>query len=110
MKVFLFNTTICPNDGEFTLKTISLTEARALFQEADSNGWLESAIGHQTTADILSELFGAPVETNRIMAQMEPRDRSICFKLNGRPPEGKLLTLEELKEIGFSFKLLTRTN
>jgi hypothetical protein len=31
----------------------------------------------------------------------------VC-KLNGRPPEGRVLSVEEMEEIGYSFKILER--
>ena len=40
------------------------------------------------------------------MFKQEKGQKALCFKLNGRPQEGKILTLEELKEIGYEFKLL----
>lgn len=35
-------------------------------------------------------------------------DLAVCFKLNSRPKEGSILSLEDLQEIGFSWKLLER--
>ena len=46
---------------------------------------------------------------NRINASFdEVGDLAICFKLNSRPKEGSILSLQDLQEIGFSWKLLER--
>lgn len=65
-----------------------------------------SAIGHQSTADILTELLDMPIPMNRILFQQEPGQKAICFKLKGRPEEGKILSREEIEQIGYEFKLL----
>ncbi|MEU7855285.1 DUF1874 domain-containing protein [Nonomuraea sp. NPDC049141] len=40
--------------------------------------------------------------------RQQPGQRARVCKLNGRPPEGQVLSLEDLEEIGYSFKLLER--
>ena len=35
-------------------------------------------------------------------------NQALIFKLNGRPEEGKILSVEEIKEIGYEFGLLTK--
>lgn len=34
---------------------------------------------------------------------------AIVFKLKGRPEEGKILTIQEIEEIGYEFGVLIRT-
>jgi hypothetical protein len=57
----------------------------------------------------MSELLGVGVPVNRQMFAQEVGQQALVFKLNGRPPEGAVLTREELDVIGYSWKLLTRT-
>ena len=99
------NTSIVTADGDYTLQSITLDEARAMVVGGD----YQSFIGHDSTAEIMTELLGVPVAANRLGWFPEEGDRALCFKLNSRPKEGAILTREELEEIGFSFKLLTRT-
>ena len=106
MKVVLLNTTIVTTDGDYSVKTISLDEAKELVKDAD----VLSAIGHQSTADILTNLLEIPVEMNRIQYSQEIGDIALCFKLNGRPEEGKILTAEEIEEMGYEFKTMTRVS
>lgn len=51
MKVALLNTTILTSNGVFELRDINLEEAKSMINKADE---VTSAIGHQSTADVLS--------------------------------------------------------
>jgi Domain of unknown function (DUF1874) len=103
--ITLMNTTILTADGSFEMKTISLDQAKAMV----SGAHFESAIGHESTAQILSELLSVVVAANRVNYSQEVGDVALCFKLKGRPPEGVVLNAEEIEKIGYEFKLLTRT-
>lgn len=101
----LLNTTILTADGTFSLETITLDEAKALIKKSDE---VLSAIGHQSTAEIMTELLEIPVEVNRIIYSQNTGDSALVFKMNGRPPEGVILNRKEIEEYGYSFKLLTK--
>lgn len=103
--VALLNTSIITADGEYSLQGISLEKAR----EIVAGVALDSAIGHESTAQIMSELLGVDVPVNRQMFAQQVRQIALVFKLNGRAPEGVILNREQIEEIGYSFKLLTRT-
>lgn len=62
MKIAILNTTIVTTDGLYRITPMSLESARELLNRDD----LLSAIGHQSTADILTELLGLEVTMNRI--------------------------------------------
>lgn len=102
-KLALLNTTILTADGDFSLRSISLEKAREMVDDADE---IISAIGHQSTAEIMTALLDKQVDVNRINFKQTPEIKALCFKLNGRPEEGKILTLEEIEAIGYEFKLL----
>jgi uncharacterized protein 26 len=88
------------------MSTISLDEAKNIIA---SNPNFISAIGHSSTAQIISSVLGVEVPENRINASFEEvGDKALCFKLNSRPKEGVILSFEDLQEIGFSWKLLER--
>ena len=105
MDIYLTNTTIIPNDGTYSCETISLETIKTVIAEGVT---FASAIGHQSTADILTELLGIPINVNRIAITREVDDIMIAFKLKQRPPEGKILTQEEIEEIGYEFKMIER--
>jgi hypothetical protein len=105
MKLALLNTSIITNDGLYSLKSIGLREAQHLALTHD----LDSAVGHEATAQVMSELLGVEVAFNRQMFAQEVGQQALVFKLNGRLMEGVVLTRQEIEEIGYSWKLLTRT-
>ena len=103
-KMGILNTSILTCEGEYKLEQISLEEARDLIK----NNEFVSAIGHKSTAEILTMLLGEKIEENRIMFEQEVGQKCLVFKLNGRPEEGKILTKEEIEAIGYKFQLLTK--
>lgn len=103
-KLALLNTSILTNAGTYSLQDITLSEARTLVRENE----LDSAIGHASTAKIISKLLGIKVPVNRQMFSQEAGQQALVFKLNGRPEEGKIFTTEEIEQIGYKFQLLTR--
>lgn len=109
-KLALLNTTIATTDGTFEVKTITLGTAKALVHHALGAGVeLDSAIGHESTAQIMTELLGTNIPVNRQQFAQQPGQQALVFKLKGRPPEGKILTSEEIEAIGYEFKMMTRT-
>ncbi|HMT02319.1 MAG TPA: DUF1874 domain-containing protein [Burkholderiales bacterium] len=104
-KVTILNTSILTNYGYFRYQRIGLDWAKAIVQDE-----FESAVGHQSTCDVLSALLEINVPLNRQMYKQEVGDTALVFKLNGRPEEGKILTVEEIEQMGYEFGLLTRVN
>lgn len=106
MKLALLNTSILTTAGEYHLTDITLDEARNLVKKHRDN--LNSAIGHASTADIMTALLSVKIPINRQMFIQEVGQRALVFKLNGRPEEGKILTVEDIEQIGYKFQLLYR--
>src|SRR5262245_34555822 len=101
--VTLLNSSILTAFGVYRYEPLSLEEARRLVAES-----FISAIGHESTARVLSELLGVMVPVRRDEYRQQVGDRALVFKLKLRPPEGIILTTEEIQAIGFEFGLLTR--
>lgn len=101
--VTILNTSILTNFGSYKYEPLTLTESKELI----SNGF-ESAVGHQSTCDVLSKLLGVEVKMNRIQYSQNIGDVALVFKLKGRPEEGKILTIHEIDSVGFEFGKLTR--
>lgn len=104
MKLALLNTSILTTTGTFKLEDISLDTAKKLVTENE----ILSAIGHKSTADILTTLLEKEIPANRIEYAQNINEKALVFKLNGRPEEGKILTADEIQEIGYKFQLLTK--
>jgi len=78
-------------------RAISVDEARELLRGRE----FISAVGHESTAALLSQLLQVNVPYNRVTVFLEPGDEAICFALKSRPPEGKVLSADELRQLGF---------
>lgn len=104
MKLALLNTSILTVEGEYSLKQISLEEAQKLVRENE----LDSAIGHQSTASVMSTLLSVEVPVNRQQFVQEIGQLALVFKLNGRPPEGTILSVEDIERIGYKWQVLER--
>ncbi|MCX7776025.1 MAG: YddF family protein, partial [Spirochaetaceae bacterium] len=74
---WIFNTSIITDPGSYKVEKITLQHA---LEWVGSKKW-ESAIGHQGTALILSEMLRTEVPTNRVQAHMEPGSEALVFKL-----------------------------
>lgn len=104
MKLALLNTSILTTTGTYNLEDITLDRAKELVHGNE----LDSAIGHASTAEIMSTLLEEDISVNRKMFQQQEGQQALVFKLNGRPEEGKILSAEEIEQIGYKFQLLTR--
>ena len=105
MELAILNTSIVTAFGSFKYEQIEAYDIGSLISSSDS---ILSAIRHESTAQILTELLGIYIPVNRIQFSQEVEQQALVFKLNGRPPEGKILNRQEIEEIGYEFGLLTR--
>lgn len=68
---------------DLQVRPATWAQARFLAEEA------VSAVGHQDTADQLSEHLGYPVKMNRVSVKLQPMDMLLVAQFNGpRLPEG----------------------
>jgi len=65
-----------------------------------------SAIGHESTAKLLSQLLGVEIPANRIEIKIEYGDKLVVFQLLQRLPEGRVLSEEELRQLQFRFLIV----
>ncbi|TDQ44391.1 STIV orfB116 family protein [Tepidicella xavieri] len=82
---------------------LSLEEARQWAAQG-----FESAIGHASTAEWLSQLLGHNVPTRRITISMNMGDEALVVRLLRRLPEGSVLTAHELRTVPYELGLLRR--
>lgn len=102
MNFYLLNSPVLSNWGHFEFEgPIDLAQARAAIPTD-----YVSAIGHHTTADMLSQLLQINVPMNRAKIVMHTGDVALVFRLKQRPPEGVVLDQEQLDSIGYEFGLL----
>jgi len=105
--IYVLNTLIIPVDFEIKekysihLEKIDIEKAREMLSEKE----FISAIGHEATARLLSEMLGIEIPYNRIAVKMREGDIGIHFFLKTRLPEGKVLSKEELKKLDYDLIL-----
>ena len=104
MKVGIFNGTVATTNGLYRVSDLSIRDAKKLLRE---NGYI-SAIGHESTAKIISELMEMDIPMNRIDFTQMVGQKAVVFKLNRRPKEGTVLSRAQVEEVGYSFKLMER--
>lgn len=85
------------DEVQLTVKEVSLEEVKEIASQA------VSAIGHQSTADILTALLETPIQMNRLSIKLKEDDVLFVFQLLTRLPEGKILTAEELETLPYKF-------
>jgi hypothetical protein len=98
------NSAVIPSGSEGIWETITIPTESARIN-LNSFDWT-SAVGHKSSAEVISSTLGVEIPVNRIQIKPQPGDRLLCFKLNGRAPEGVILNKTQLEEIGFSWFLM----
>ncbi len=108
MRTVLLNTAILTTYGAFDYRPLTREQALAHLQAADQTGIpVISAIGHHSTARVLTSLLCRDVAVDRIEYKQEVGDCALVFKLRGRPPEGAIFTVEEIEAIGYDLGMIT---
>ncbi|MGZ5434686.1 MAG: STIV orfB116 family protein, partial [Pyrinomonadaceae bacterium] len=81
-RLALLNTSILTAFGTYRYESLSLEQAKKLICEfKQANKPIESAIGHQPTANLLEALLEFPVPKNRIEFRQGVDDLALVFKL-----------------------------
>lgn len=102
---YVMNSPIMPNNGKYESVPIKSGDVRFLLE----NNPFVSAIGHQSTADLLSKLTDVSIPVNRIAVSLKDGDVMIVFKLKTRLPEGTVLNKEELAKLEYEFSYVSYT-
>lgn len=102
----ILNTSILTSDGTYAMRTVTLDEARSIVAHASA---IDSAVGHESTAALLSDLLGRDIPLNRQSFAHQPGQRALVLKMTGRPPEGVVLDRAGMEALGYTLRLLERT-
>lgn len=109
-RLTFLNAAIITAPGSYLYEPLTLQEARLLVANFKAAGReIQSAIGHQATAELMTTLLKYPVPNNRIELSQTTEDIALVFKLKRRAPEGVILSRQEIEEIGYELGLLMRT-
>jgi hypothetical protein len=98
-KVVLLNALITSSKIPLTLKTkpVSLEEVKAVV-----NKEIQSFIGHEATAQLLTSLLSVSIPTNRSMYDPKPGDVAVIVRLKKRlekPEDVKTITTNDIEFI-----------
>jgi len=100
-KVTILNANVLTNHGDFSFRPVTLERAKELVA-----GGFDSAVGHQSTCDVLTSVLGVPVPLNRVQYKQLPGEVALVFKLKGRIGEGVVMTAAEIEEVGYEFSVI----
>jgi len=82
------------NDSIVRIKNLELEKVKEIL----SRGFI-SAVGHKATADVITQMVGIDIPTNRIEVKLTTNDVLVVFQLLSRLPEGSILTREEIDKL-----------
>ena len=100
--LYVLNTLIVPIDfskhsvATVRFRKISIEEAKQLLSQP-----FHSAVGHEATAKLLSQILSVQVPFNRTSVYLQPGDKAIHFFLKSRLQEGRVLNEAGLKSLDF---------
>lgn len=104
--LYLLNTPILTSYGYYQFSgPISIDDIKEKLKDG-----FESAIGHSSTAEVLSQLLEQTITANRQTIKMQKGDLAVVFRLLNRVPEGAILSKEELSILPFEFSLIEKVN
>ena len=94
------------------VQEITVDEAQRLIKNIEarsktSQARIISAVGHESTARVLSTLLNYNIPMNRIPIQLETNDILLVFQLMQRLPEGAVLTEDELRLLQYKLYKVT---
>ena len=107
--LYIMSTTIVTGYGWWHCRQITLKDAKAmlaekrgydLFDDDPIEGAYFSVVGHDSTAQMMSDLLQVPIRCFRHTVDPRDGDQFLCFKLKERPPEGMILSAEQLNCLG----------
>ncbi|MGQ9896721.1 MAG: STIV orfB116 family protein [Acidobacteriota bacterium] len=108
-RLLFLNASILTAYGVYRYELVTLDRARQIIAEFRQSGCnLYSAVGHRSTAALMTRLLGVDIPFNRVAVEQLVGESAIVLCLNCRPPEGMVLSLADIEAIGYELGLMTR--
>jgi len=96
-----FSLGMLSGNNVLTVTELSNDQAISLLKDG-----FQSAVGHQATADFIKNLTGIDIPVNRVSLALKNGDMLLVLQLQGRLPEGKVLSEDEMKQIPYKWYLV----
>ena len=103
--IYVLNAPVITNYGEYRFTKIKPDTARQILSEG-----FVSAIGHKSTANVMSDIIGVEILFNRITIRMEKGDKAVALWLLDRPGEAQVYSSEDLAAVPCELGLLERVD
>lgn len=108
MTVYIFNSLIIPinfdevKEAEVVLIKMTVGRTKTFLRFAkEKKIEIVSAVGHEATAKLLSQLLSQEIKCERKSIFMKPGDIGLHFFPKQRIPEGKILNEEEIQKLNY---------
>jgi hypothetical protein len=75
------------------VKEVDLETAKEIIRNANE---FTSAVGHPSTADVMTQMLGTEVKPNRIQLQLKHGDQLLILQILVRLEEGRVLNADEI--------------
>lgn len=105
MTCYLLNTPVLTTYGTWSFT--GPMDLQAMRERSKGREFI-SAIGHEATAQYLSEQLGIEIPLSRQPITMSVGDEALVFRLRGRLPEGVVLDLKGLRKMDTEFGWMKR--
>jgi len=101
--IYVLNAPVVTNYGLYRFVKITAEEAKGILSKE-----FVSAVGHESTAMLMSGMIGADIPFNRITIHMEAGDKAVALWLIDRPGEAQVYSVEDLAAVNCELGLLER--
>ena len=101
MRLAILNGNVASTPGGYVWVKIPIETARIFTNSMQ----VDSYVGHESTAKTLSKLLQRPVAYRRTELIQDLGQLCIAFTLKKRAPEGTILTVREVEEVGYNIFL-----
>jgi hypothetical protein len=101
---YILNSPVIEGNGDYKYQIINESQAKAFIKDKS----FKSAIGYETTAEILSDIFEMEIPFNRIQIKLKKGDQCLVFRIKDRVDKDKKYTKEEIKCMEKEFGILTK--